>query len=123
MKHDINTRADIEMLVNAFYERVKVDELIGPYFTVIMKVDWELHLPRMYAFWENVLFHTGSYSGNPMVRHQELHSNNPIGEDLFKRWSLLFNKTVTDLFAGENATLIKQRASSIGMIMLHKIHP
>ena len=68
MKNDITNRGDIEMLVNAFYDKVKTDDKIGLFFTDVIHVNWEQHLPRMYDFWDNVLFQTGSYIGNPMQK-------------------------------------------------------
>ncbi len=39
----------------------------------------------------------------------------------FQRWILLFNETVDELFKGEKAELIKQRALSISTVMQIKI--
>ena len=43
----------IERLVRAFYDRVKVDDLLGPIFAAAIS-DWEPHLQRMFAFWASV---------------------------------------------------------------------
>ena len=59
MKKDITSKADIEMLVNRFYDKVKVDDLIGYFFTKVVQVNWDKHLPVMYRFWDNALFFTG----------------------------------------------------------------
>ena len=66
MKTDIRNRKDIEKLINAFYDKVKVDEVIGYFFNDVAKVNWEIHLPKMYDFWENILFYTANFEGNPM---------------------------------------------------------
>ena len=50
MKKDIANRTDIELLVNKFYDKVTADTTIGYIFTDVAKVNWELHLPRMYDF-------------------------------------------------------------------------
>ena len=47
----INNREDIELLVNKFYEKVKVDETIGYIFNEIANINWDKHLPKMYDFW------------------------------------------------------------------------
>jgi hemoglobin len=73
MKKDIESKEDIILLVNSFYERIKADDTIGYIFNDIVKVNWEKHLPVMYSFWENSLFYTGSYEGNPMELHNHLH--------------------------------------------------
>ena len=121
MKKDIATREDIELLVRQFYEKVKKDPLIGPIFTDLAKVNWERHLPVMFDFWENTLFYTGSYSGNPMKSHQKLHQLYTLNAKHFAQWVQLFTSTVDELFAGEKAELAKQRAISISTIMQIKI--
>ncbi len=121
MKKDIETRDDIELLVNNFYDKIKADETIGYIFTDIAKVNWEKHLPIMYSFWENSLFYTGSYEGNPMELHKHLHRLMPLTTEHFKQWIKLFNSTVDELFEGKQAKLAKQRAISIATVMQVKI--
>lgn len=124
MKKDIESKADIELLINSFYEKVKADETIGYIFNDVVKVNWEQHLPVMYDFWENTLFYTGKYNGNPMQIHQQLHKRIDFTTQHFQQWILLFQGTVDELFAGEKATLAKQRALSIATVMQIKIlHP
>jgi len=123
MKKDIENKKDIEKLVDSFYEKVKKDEMIGFIFTDIVRVNWERHLPVMYDFWENSLFYTGSYTGNPMEIHKHLHKLIPLTSGHFTQWTLLFTSTVDELFDGEKATLAKQRAVSIAAVMQFKIIP
>lgn len=123
MKKDIENKKDIEKLVNSFYDKVKQDALIGFIFTDIVRVNWERHLPVMYDFWENSLFYTGNYIGNPMEIHRHLHKLIPLTAEYFARWTDLFTSTVDELFAGEKATLAKQRAISIAAVMQFKIIP
>ena len=118
---DIETRSDIEFLVNAFYEKVKEDNLIGYIFTKAINVNWERHLPVMYQFWENVLFFTGGYDGNPITSHKHLHKKVPLKLIHFKRWNELFSQTIDELFVGEKANLAKQRALSISTVMQIKV--
>ena len=120
-RSDITSRQDIERLVNQFYDAVKADATIGYFFTEAVAVNWEKHLPVMHAFWENVLFHTGGYSGNPMERHKQLNQQSAIEPAHFQQWLHLFASTVDRLFAGENAEIIKQRATSIATVMQLKI--
>jgi len=121
MKKDIENRQDIQLLVNSFYEKVKQDPEIGFIFNDIVKVNWEKHLPVMYDFWENTLFYSGGYTGNPMEMHQRLHQRVPLTAAHFKRWTHLFTSTVDELFNGEKALLAKQRAISISTLMQIKI--
>lgn len=121
MKNDIDTKADIELLVNSFYEKVRKDAIIGYIFNDVVKVNWQKHLPVMYTFWENVLFYTGGYDGNPVEMHKHLHRVTPLHREHFKQWEKLFTETVDELFEGEKATLAKQRAISISTVMQIKI--
>jgi hemoglobin len=121
MKTDIANRTDIETLVNTFYEKVKADDILGPIFNVLIPVNWEVHLPVMYQFWENAIFYTGGYTGNPMGLHEHIHKKIGLEPAQFDRWIELFNQTVDELFEGEKASLAKQRAFSIAKVMELKI--
>jgi hemoglobin len=121
MKKDIENIDDIKLLVNTFYDKVKADKIIGYIFNDIAKVNWEKHLPVMYDFWENVIFFTGSYTGNPMTAHVKMHNVVHFTTDHFERWIKLFTSTVDELFEGDKAELVKQRAISIATVMQLKI--
>ena len=123
MKKDISNRTDIQLLVDTFYTKVRADETIGYLFNDVAKVNWELHLPRMYDFWENILFQTGGFKGNPMVAHVKLHQQSPLTAAHFEQWLKLFLATVDELFEGDKTELIKQRARSIATMMQIKVHP
>ena len=120
MKTDIRNRKDIEKLVNAFYGTVKNDAVIGYLFTDVAKVNWEEHLPKMYNFWENILFFTANYEGNPMTRHKELHQKSPMSKVHFQQWNAIFTQTVDKLFEGKKAEEIKNRALNISDVMMYK---
>lgn len=120
MKTDIRHRKDIEKLVNLFYDKVKTDEVIGYLFTDVAKVNWELHLPKMYDFWENILFFSANYEGNPMVKHKELHQKSTMTKTHFDHWNQLFIQTVDELFLGKKAEEIKNRALNISAAMMYK---
>lgn len=119
MKKDISNKKDLEKLVNLFYEKVKKDAIISHYFKD--DFNWEKHLQIMYKFWENVLFYTGNYAGNPMEKHFEIHEKNPLTMKHFHQWTKLFNETVDELFYGEKADSIKLKASNIATVMQIKI--
>ena len=121
MKNDITNRDDIILLINTFYEKVKQNEVIGYIFNDVAKVNWEKHLPVMYDFWENVIFFTGNYNGNPMMVHKHLNDKTRLNAEHFKEWIKLFTQTVDDLFEGEKAELTRQRAMSIATAMQVKI--
>lgn len=117
-KSDIQSRDDIILIVNTFYEEVKNDEKLKHYFG---NVQWEKHLPVMYDFWENVVFYTGGYSGNPMEKHKAALQKFALDSTHFQHWVLLFTRVVNALFAGKNAKIIVERAQSIAKIMEIKL--
>lgn len=120
MKKDIHNRNDIIRLVDTFYEKIKTDQVIGFLFYEVANVNWENHLPKMYDFWENVLFFTGNFDGNPMQKHKELHNKCPLTHAHFNQWNKVFVKTVDELFEGEKAEEIKLRAKSISDVIIYK---
>lgn len=121
MKTDIQNRSHIQLLVDSFYKKVRSDNEIAYLFNDVARVDWEHHLPRMYDFWENIVFQTGGFTGNPMIAHLQLNQKSPLSAAHFERWLKLFMETVDELFEGDKAELIKQRAHSIATMMQIKI--
>ncbi|MFT3904581.1 MAG: group III truncated hemoglobin [Niabella sp.] len=121
MKPDISNRADIEKLIYLFYEKVKQDEVIGFFFSDIVAVNWEKHLPTMCDFWENVLFYSGKYDGNPLATHRRINQLHPTNSAHFEHWINLFDEAVDSLFEGANADKIKQRSKAIAAVMQQKI--
>lgn len=118
---DIKSRKNIETLVNQFYEKVKQDEIIGYLFTEVAQTNWNHHLPKMYDFWEVILLGTGSFKGNPMLIHKELHHKSSLSTKHFEHWIELFKNTVDQLYQGENAESIKQSAYNIAHTMMYKV--
>ena len=118
---DIQSRKDIEMLINSFYNKVKGDDTIGFIFNDIARVNWEQHLPVMYNFWETMLLDAGSYRNNAMEVHYSLNRKVPLTETHFKRWLELFSETVDELFSGKIATSAKTKAKSIASLMEYKM--
>jgi hemoglobin len=121
MKKDIESRQDIELLVNTFYDKVKASNVIGHIFNDVAKVNWEAHLPKMYSFWASLLLGEQSFSGNPMQKHLELSRLTAMTEAEFSAWLALFTQATDELFAGEKADEAKTRAANIARLMLHKI--
>lgn len=117
MKPQLSTPADIQQLVDAFYEKVRQDACLAPVFDARIK-DWSVHMPTMYRFWSSMLLGTGTYHGQPFDKHQSL----PITALHFERWVTLFCQTVDEHFAGEKAEEAKFRAQSIAQIFQYKMN-
>ncbi len=120
-RRDIQTKDDIRLLVDTFYDKVKKDEVIGYIFQEIIGEDWSHHLPVMYNFWNTVLFAQQGYTGNPVKKHIEIDKRIPLEETHFSRWALLWNDTIDELFAGEIADTAKKRAHAMIQLMSMKI--
>lgn len=119
---DLAGRADIERLVNTFYDRVRNDNLLGFIFNDVAKTNWSTHLPKMYAFWETVIFAAGTFSGNPLSAHSRLVPLTAMGRPQFDRWLEIFTSTVNLLFAGEKADHIKNCAADMANVIHAKIN-
>jgi len=121
-KPDLEGRAEIEQLINAFYGRVRGDEVLGFIFDEVAQTNWETHLPKMYAFWETVLFGSGGYQGNPLAAHAKLVPMTAMGREQFDRWLALFKSTVDERFAGEKAEHIKRAAEDMANVIYSRIN-
>lgn len=121
VRPDLNSRTEIVRLVDAFYERVRADAILGPIFNDVADVDWATHLPKMYDFWDSVLFGTPGFKGDPLDAHRKLAMRVPLGEREFARWLMLFNESVDALLSGPQADDVKRRAARIASVMQHHI--
>ncbi len=115
---DITTEADVRLLIEQFYARVRPDPVIGHFFT---ELDWDTHIPRITSFWNMVLFGDRTYTGDPMGPHIRLNQRLPMEPPHFERWLHLFDTTVDTLFKGPKADEAKQRARTIAGVMAHKL--
>ncbi|MEH6538286.1 MAG: group III truncated hemoglobin [Psychroserpens sp.] len=126
MKTDIKTRADIFLLVSTFYEKVRVNDTLGPFFNETIK-DWDAHLQHLTTFWETSLFMTRKldhkYQGDPLEAHVKVDKtyHNSITEMHFGIWLNLWYETLGDLFEGDVTENAKRRARKMGTFLYLKI--
>jgi hemoglobin len=113
VRRDIVDRADISALVAAFYRRAFADELLGPVFVDIARVDMAVHLPVMCDFWETVLMRAGLYHRNALRPHLLLDAQVPLTAAHFTRWLALWTATVDERHEGERAEFAKVQAARI----------
>ncbi len=118
---EIESREDIQLLVELFYEKVKQDSLIGHIFNNAENFNWETHIPIMINFWETILLDKATYRGNPMLTHIHLNKRNPLTAEHFERWKQLFFETLDEQFTGEKAQEAKNRANTMALLMQYKI--
>ena len=117
---DITTIQDIQLLVNTFYESVRESE-IGFFFEEIAQVNWEKHLPKMYIFWQALLFADVKFDGNPMGAHFPINEIIPMEKKHFEAWLKLWKETVDENFSGEIAESAKNKAENIAKLMSFKM--
>ncbi len=116
-KHDIQSEEDIKLMVDSFYDKVNEDELLSYVFNDFSKIDWETHLPKMYRFWNSMIFGANTYSGNPFEKHIPL----PVEKQHFDRWVSIFKQNIDEHFEGHIAEEVKMRANSIAYIFQSKL--
>ena len=114
---DIQSEADIKLLVDTFYQKVNEDALLNPIFNGFAHVDWGRHLPIMYDFWSSILLGSSRYHGRPFPKHMPL----PIDATHFQRWLELFEATLDELFAGPKAEEAKVRALNIATMFEYRL--
>ncbi|NRD24176.1 group III truncated hemoglobin [Winogradskyella litoriviva] len=121
-KTDIKTRADIFQLVTSFYQKVRNDEKLGPFFNETIK-DWNAHLEHLTTFWESSLFLQTKFTGNPLEAHAKVDKafNHSITELHFGLWLNLWFQTIDELFEGDYAENAKRRARKMGTFMYMNI--
>lgn len=101
--------ARVATLVERFYDKVRIDPLLGPVFNPLVD-DWDAHKVLMTSFWATVALHSGHYRGNPLAKHQPL----PIGVEHFQRWLALWRETAHEVLDADAAALMIGYAERIG---------
>jgi hemoglobin len=114
---DIESREDIERLVETFYTGVFRDPVLGPIFVDIVKLDLPRHMPIMCDFWENILFNARKYPGGMMMVHFQVHEMTSLEPHHFQRWLDYWVETVERFFEGPRANLAKMHASRVAGMM------
>ncbi|MCJ0742984.1 group III truncated hemoglobin [Pedobacter montanisoli] len=114
---DIQELDHIKQLVDSFYDKIRVNELLGPIFNHIIQDRWPEHLEKMYRFWQTILLEEHTYQGSPFLPHAKL----PVNKTHFDEWLRIFNQTVDELFKGEKAEQAKWRANRMALMFLAKI--
>lgn len=117
-KKDIQTLEDIKLFVDAFYSKVREDDLLAHIFNSVIQNRWPQHLEKMYCFWQTVLFDEHTYFGSPFLPHAKL----PVSEQHFERWKHLFETTIDNLFEGQKAERAKWQGNRMAEMFLIKIN-
>ena len=123
MMKQIENRTDVSVLVKEFYDKIKVDELLGPIFNDHIPNDkWPEHLSRLTDFWETNLFGVIKFKGNPALVHAQVDKkeNHSIEQTHFGRWLELWFTTIDEFFEGDRAEKAKSsaRKMSTGLFLV-----
>ncbi len=122
MKKDITSRDDVYLLVSQFYEKIKVNKEIGPFFHKSIK-NWDAHIDKITNFWESGLFLVSTYSGHPGRAHIKVdaENNHEIDKKSFGVWLNLWFQTIDEYFEGEIAERAKHNARKMAIHLHLKI--
>jgi hemoglobin len=120
-RRDITGRQDLYPLLQQFYSRAFEDELLGPVFVDVAKMDLAEHLPVICDFWHTVLFRSGRYRRNAFTPHLALHTRAQLSPAHFERWLAIWTATVNERHAGPRAEQAKRQARRIARSMSRRI--
>lgn len=118
---DIRNYEDVELLVETFYQKLMSDSQLKPFFSEVVTLDLDEHLPRITDFWVSVLFGDGGYRGNPVAVHVKLNQLRKIRKEDFNRWLMFWNDTIDEMYHGDKAEEAKSKAQVMAELMQIKI--
>jgi len=118
---DLDDPAEIAEMVRRFYADVAQDDLLGPMFNDVARVDWSEHLPKLTAFWCRALLSMPGYQGNPYRQHQHVDAREPFTHRQFERWLDLFHETLDCGWAGPLVEHAKAFAQRVAMVHSYQL--
>jgi hemoglobin len=113
---DLDSVEEIDEMVRRFYADVAQDDLLGPMFNDVARVDWSEHLPKLSAFWCRALLGIPGYRGNPFHAHSVVHHKRPFTAAHFERWLSLFHETLELGWVGPNAARAAALAENVARV-------
>lgn len=114
---EINSIDEIKQMVDSFYAKVRKDDLLGPIFNELLDNRWDMHLEKMYTFWETLLLGRHTYFGSPFPPHAKM----PINEKHFERWIQIFRQNLDEQFVGDVKDEAIWRAEKMAQMFNYKI--
>ncbi len=109
-KAELNA-SDLHSLMTRFYATIASDDLLAQYFDGI---DMTIHMPKIVAFWETIVFDMPSYRSNAFKPHLSMPG---LSAAHFERWVLTLENTINAQFAGARADRMKSMARRIAYSM------
>ncbi|GEO06241.1 hypothetical protein AAE02nite_39050 [Adhaeribacter aerolatus] len=115
-KKDIASAADIQLLVDAYYQKLKSQPYLLALFEDLSSRDWNQHLFQMKSFWQSVVLKSASFTGHPLILHAFL----PAHQAQVREWVHLFHEAVEEHFKGPTAAATKNFAEQLVRIFSYK---
>jgi len=84
----------LRQVIIAFYDRVRVDPLLGPIFEDAIGDNWDHHIERIVLFWLTATGLRRGYDGRSFMPAHLRHAS--IRPDQLPRWLDLFRQTVAE---------------------------
>jgi hemoglobin len=113
---DLDDPTEIAEMVRRFYADVAQDDVLGPMFNDVARVDWSVHLPKLTAFWCRALLSMPGYEGNPYRAHLAIDARRPFERKHFERWLDLFHETLEFGWAGPKTEHAKALACKVAFV-------
>lgn len=118
---DLDTPDEIAGMVRRFYTDVTQDDLLGPMFNDVARIDWSEHLPKLMAFWCRALLDQPGYQGNPFRAHMHVHEKHAFTPAHFERWLTLFHETLELGWTGPNTRRALDLADNVARVHSHQL--
>lgn len=119
--NDIQTKEDIFKVVDLFYKKLLADQNISFFFTEVVKIKLEEHLPILVTFWSQAILGTGGYVNNLTQMHLDINAKSNITKEHFQIWLEHFEDAINQQFQGFNCERMKNQAHNLSTIMQIKI--
>ena len=118
MKKDISSREHLKLILSEFYKKLVSDSKMFPFFEEIVQNDTlEEHLEVITDFWQDLLLNTTAYRNNVLQKHLDFNKKVTFEKEHFNLWLHYLVTTIDELFEGQLAENMKNRANSIAMVM------
>ena len=113
---DLDDQVEITEMVRRFYADVAQDDVLGPMFNEVARVNWSEHLPKLTAFWCRALLSMPGYEGNPYRAHLQVHLRRSFEREHFEQWLALFHETLDLGWSGPKTEHAKALAAKVAFV-------
>ena len=118
---DLDSPAQVDCFVDAFYSRVLADPQLAPLFLDVAGIDLEVHLPRIKAYWRKMLLGEQDYRRHMMRKHRDLDARQRLTAADYARWLALFEETLDSGYSGPFTERARRLARRIAVNMRRNI--